>query len=190
MVGLIGRVAPADRPQPGLSSGHGTQFLRCVVRAYLRHMITALSFVPAVAVVVAIFGLARVMHETRRENRRQRQQATINYITSTIQRQHDLYSGMERDPSFADRAAVVNSEEFHQLTSYFGYLEYLASAVNMEIFDIEVVDRTIGGRLIRARESFSEWMDAERRRLANPAVYQELRTLVDRLQHRRSSRNV
>jgi hypothetical protein len=153
-------------------------------------MDTALSLVPALAVVVAILGLARVMHETRRENRRQRQQATINYITSTIQRQHELYGEIERDPSFPNRATVVNSDEFHQLTSYFGYMEYLAAAVNMEIFDIQVVDRTIGGRLIRACETFREWMEAERLRLANPAVYKELQTLVDELRRRRTTRSL
>ncbi|WP_067839790.1 DUF4760 domain-containing protein [Nocardia lijiangensis] len=151
-------------------------------------MDTFLALVPALALMVAVLGLARLVRETRRENRRQRQQATINYITSTIQRQHELYGEIERDPSFPERAAIVNSAEFHQLTSYFGYMEYLAAAVNMEVFDAKVVDRTIGGRLIRACEDFREWIEAERQRLANPAVYEELQALVDDLRRRRALR--
>lgn len=125
------------------------------------------------------------MRENRREHRRQQRQATINYLSSTIQRQHELYGEIEQDGRFLEKATVVNSPEFHKLTSYFGLLEYLAAAVNMGVFDAEVVNRTIGGRLIRATSDFAEWMEAERQRLGNPAVYEELRELVEDLRRRR-----
>ncbi|WP_433724565.1 DUF4760 domain-containing protein [Nocardia sp. CA-129566] len=148
-----------------------------------------LAIVPAVTLLVAVAGLARLIRETQEENQRQRQRATVNYITSTIQRQHELYSAMHQDTSFAAKASVVASAEFHQLTSYFGYLEYLAAAVNMRIFDGEVVSRTIGSRIIRAYETFREWMETERRRLNNNTVYEELDILVADLRERRDQRN-
>ncbi|UGT41843.1 DUF4760 domain-containing protein [Nocardia yamanashiensis] len=148
------------------------------------------SFVPALALVVAVIGLARVMRETRRENRRQQQRATINYITATMQRQHDLYGGIYQDPLFAAKAAEVDSREFHDLTSYLGLLEYLSAGVNMGIFDAEVVSRTIGGRLIRAHEAFADWIDSERKRLANPGVYIELENLAPHLRALREQRQL
>jgi Domain of unknown function (DUF4760) len=152
-------------------------------------MNTLLAIVPAIALLVAAAGLARLIRETQKENRRQRERATVNYITSTIQRQHELYSDIEQDSSFAAKASVVNSAEFHQLTSYFAYLEYLSAAVNMKIFDGDVVSRTIGSRIIRAYETFREWMDTERQRLNSKTVYEELDILVADLRERRDQRN-
>ncbi|PSR58706.1 MULTISPECIES: DUF4760 domain-containing protein [Nocardia] len=144
-----------------------------------------LAVVPALTLLVAVAGLGRLVHETRRENRRQQQRATVTYITSTLQRQHELYAEIHQDPDFARKAAVIDSAEFHQLTSYFAHLEYLAAGVNMRIFDEEVVNRTVGGRILRACSIFRAWMDSERVRLENPAVYEELEQLAVRLRERR-----
>ncbi|MFJ1454795.1 DUF4760 domain-containing protein [Nocardia sp. N2S4-5] len=149
-----------------------------------------ITIVPALALLVAVLGLARLVHETRRENRRQQQRATVTYITSTLQRQHELYAEIHQRSDFAAAAAVTDSTEFHQLTSYFANLEYLAAGVNMGIFDEEVVTRTMGGRIIRAYSMFRHWMAAERSRLDNPAVYDELDQLVERLTKQRAHRNV
>ncbi len=158
------------------------------VSLIIETMSAVLSIMPALAVVVAVIGLVRLMRETRNENRRQQQRATINYITSTVQRQHDLYGNIHQDQSFADKAAVIDSPEFHELTSYLGYLEYLAAGVNMGIFDAEVVSRTIGGRIVRANAMFGEWIHAERERLDNPGVYIELELLIPELRALREHR--
>ncbi|MCX5046228.1 hypothetical protein OG921_23945 [Aldersonia sp. NBC_00410] len=147
-------------------------------------MAIMLALVQVLALVVAVVGLVKLVGDTRAENSRKRQQATIDFIASTIERQHTLYANVYRDSSFVTRAKEINSPEFHQLTSYLGYLEYLAAAVNMEIMDIRVVERTIGSRITRGLEDFSSWIAIEQKRLL-PTAYNEIETLSKTLHKRR-----
>ncbi|WP_157110719.1 DUF4760 domain-containing protein [Nocardia anaemiae] len=99
-------------------------------------------------------ALDRGTQEIIAENIRQRQRATLDFIGTTIERQHALYTRINADPDFLTKASNPELEEFMALRSYLGYLENIAAGVNMSIFDQVVVDRTVGSRLVRATRSW------------------------------------
>ncbi|MFG1797787.1 DUF4760 domain-containing protein [Nocardia sp. NPDC049149] len=126
-------------------------------------------------------ALDRATKETVDENIRQRQRATLDFIGTTIERQHALYTKINSDSGFLSKASDHDRQEFLDLRSYLGYLENIAAGVNMDIFDQDVVDRTVGNRLIRAWERYGEWIRHARLFQNDERLYEELENLVKRL---------
>jgi hypothetical protein len=112
------------------------------------------------------------------ESQRRRRQATMEFISSTMSKLQDFYqrvpaSGSGKHEGFLASAMVRDSEEFSSLRDYLNYLEDLSVGVNMEIFDGQVVYRSIGGRIKRAWRAYEQWVIVERRVVA-PSLYTEL----------------
>ncbi|MRH88340.1 DUF4760 domain-containing protein [Nocardia sp. SYP-A9097] len=126
-------------------------------------------------------AIDRATKETIDENIRQRQRSTLDFIGTTIERQHALYTKINSDPNFLSKASDHDRQEFMDLRSYLGYLENIAAGVNMGIFDRDVVDRTVGNRLIRAWERYGDWIQDVRRLQHNGRLYEELESLVKKL---------
>ena len=133
-------------------------------------------------------SLELATNEAAMAHTRARQQATLDFIASTIEKQHDLFGRLRNDPQFLDKAHDRDTHEYLILRDYLSYLEDLSVGVNMSIFDKEVVDRSIGGRIIRARFGpYAEWIEWERRELDSPRLYEELEYLAKELSAARST---
>lgn len=60
-------------------------------------------------------------------------------------------------------------------------LEWLAVGVNLNVFELRVVNRLGGGYLITEHRRFQAYIDEKRRRTGNQHLYQDLELLVTRL---------
>ncbi|MGS2809296.1 DUF4760 domain-containing protein [Nocardia sp. MW-W600-9] len=126
-------------------------------------------------------AVERSTDEAVEENRRQCRRATLDFIASTIEHQHALYRRIHGDPDFRSKAIHEGQQEYMDLRSYLGYLENIAAGVRMGIFDKEVVDRTIGSRLINAWRDNHDWVAALRNAKGNHRLFEELQLLVEAL---------
>ncbi|MFF0492511.1 DUF4760 domain-containing protein [Nocardia sp. NPDC004068] len=126
-------------------------------------------------------ALNRGTQEAIEENIRQRQRATLDFIGTTIERQHALYTRINADPDFLTKASDHTRKEFMDLRSYLGYLENIAAGVNLGIFDQTVVDRTVGSRLVRAWERYGVWIQETREFQDNRRLFEELEHLAEKL---------
>ena len=91
-------------------------------------------------------------------------------------------SGNEEVAKFLLKASVNGSPEFKALRNYLNYLEDLAVGVNLELFDLPILSRTIGPRMVRAWESYSPWIKEERRSLKFPKLCSDLEVCVIKIQ--------
>lgn len=120
--------------------------------------------------------------EAAAENIRQRKQTTLDFIGTTIEKQHDLFGRLKTDAQFMEKASNRDTVEYLVVRDYLSYLEDLSVGVNMEVFDREVVDRSIGGRIIRVWfELYGDWIQRERADLASERLYEEVETLAKSL---------
>ena len=113
--------------------------------------------------------------ESEAENRRRQQRATIDFIAYTIAKSQEMYdlipvAGSRLVDQFRESAVVRDSPAFRALRNYLNYFESISVAVNLEIFDIEVVNRSIGGRIVRTWDLYEDWILSERVSLATPAI--------------------
>ncbi|MEM1237613.1 MAG: DUF4760 domain-containing protein [Pseudomonadota bacterium] len=72
-------------------------------------------------------------------------------------------------------------EEEINLLNYLDYLEDISVAVNMGIYDIDIVNRVMGTQLIRASDRFAYFIDEIRERQGSDSFYKELRLLGRKL---------
>ncbi|MCC3331370.1 DUF4760 domain-containing protein [Nocardia abscessus] len=126
------------------------------------------------------------------ENRRVRQAETLKFMATTLPQQHELQNEVPilesdtRYPAFLEAALVPDSDDFHKLRRLMSLYETFATAVNMNVFDYTLLERTSGSRFKRVAEMYSSWVTAERKRIQRPALYIELETLAARLSGRAS----
>ncbi|QBS45132.1 hypothetical protein DMB37_38680 [Nocardia sp. CS682] len=126
--------------------------------------------------------------EAAAENVRQRKQTTLDFIGTTIEKQHDLFGRLKTDAQFMEKASDRDTVEYLVVRDYLSYLEDLSVGVNMEVFDREVVDRSIGGRIIRVWfELYGDWIQRERTDLDSDRLYEEVEALAKSLKASRDA---
>jgi hypothetical protein len=129
--------------------------------------------------------------DEKREWDRRRQGATVSFITSTMQLNKDLKAALpflDRDPEraaeFIERAesepVVANA-----IRAYLDYLENIATGVNMEVLDLDVVARMQGGRITAVARNYAPYIAARRRDLQSTTLYSEVEELARRIEARR-----
>jgi hypothetical protein len=124
------------------------------------------------------------------EQQRIRQQASLEFITATMERRAAL---QEAIPSGGDKAQVADflrqldgdRERRRRLSRYLSHYEALATGANLGVLDIDVVDRSWGSVIIRTFDAYFPYIQERRRKLSQPQLYSELETLADSLKHRR-----
>lgn len=129
--------------------------------------------------------------ESEAENRCRRERATIEFIAATMAKLDETYdlvpaSGSGLVTEFLSKASVSDSSEFRALRNYIDYLEDLAVGVNLGLFDLRVVGRTIGPRMVRAWKSYVHWIERKRVALSFPALYSDLEVCVETIRSGRS----
>lgn len=86
-------------------------------------------------------------------------------------------AGSAQLSDFAERAMRSDSREFLAVRNYLNFLEDLCSGVTLNVFDEQVIFRSIGGRLSRAWHTFNTWIMAEREKL-DQVLFEELEATV------------
>lgn len=117
--------------------------------------------------------------ETEQENKRKRERATIQFIAATMAKLDETYdqvpaSGSDAIAAFIDKAAVRESAEFRALRNYLNYIEDLSVGINLGVFDPEILNRTIGPRMLRAWDAYEAWILKERNDLGFPSLFSDL----------------
>ncbi len=121
------------------------------------------------------------------EYRRVRQSETLSWMATTLPQEHELQNHAPildsdpRYPAFLEAALVPDSIDFHKLRRLFSLYERFATAVNMNVFDYTLMQRTSGSRVRHLMQMYSPWVAAERERVGRPTLYIELETLAERL---------
>ncbi len=118
------------------------------------------------------------------ENIRLKQRATMDFLAGTMSKLQEVYNdmppaGSPNQDAYSVAAQVRDSAEFVSVRNYLNYLEDLSVAVNMQIFDSEVVYRVVGGRMYRAWQNYVNWIMKERELLSSPGIYCELEICVE-----------
>ncbi|GAA1018414.1 hypothetical protein Aple_074220 [Acrocarpospora pleiomorpha] len=121
------------------------------------------------------------------ENLRVRQSETLKFVATTLPEQNNLLNDVPQHESdvrytgFLESALVPDSDNFHKLRRLMSYYEMLSAAVNMDVFDYAIIDRTMGARVKRTHRMYKPWVKAERIRLNRVRLYEELEMLATRL---------
>lgn len=113
-----------------------------------------------------------------REDTRNNKLATMQFLSSSMASLSATYdrmpaAGSSKTAEFVERASHRETPEFRDLRNYLNYLEDVCAGIHAGIFDAEVVHRSVGGRINRARSTFGGWITTERLRVS-PTLYTEM----------------
>jgi hypothetical protein len=124
------------------------------------------------------------------EQARVRRQSTLEFIATTLERRQALGRDV---PSELDKTAVAKFLEeakadrrvHRRLDDYLNYFEMVATGVNNEIFDIDVIDRASGTIIVRVEETYRDFVRDVREREAAPTIWKETQALATAIRARR-----
>jgi hypothetical protein len=131
-------------------------------------------------------------NQPRKENKRLARHATFDFVASTHGKMQEISgllppggSSTEDIKTFLKKADERSSDEFVALRDYLNMLENLLVGVNMEVFDIEIIDRTSGARIMRAWNWYKDWIRRERTRTGQHTLWTELEEGASKIERRR-----
>jgi Domain of unknown function (DUF4760) len=134
-------------------------------------------------VVIQLRLLSKQLEETRQqfanEQKRLKQISTLENMNETTQYRHQLSRQMplEYDSDAVKRfieSAKSNLEDRQLLGSYLNYYENLAAGINIGVYDLDIVDRTVGSLMLRVFDRYEPYIRYVRKKDAAPAAYAEL----------------
>jgi len=117
------------------------------------------------------------------EQKRIQRQATLEYMTLTLNQRLEL----ERDLPYVEDDASIRkflskrervTEAKAAFWSNLDYFETLATSVNCGIFDIEIVQRVTGPKLVRTFDAYRELIMDARSYYGRPSLYKEMEQLA------------
>ncbi len=160
---------------------------------------TLLTAVLAVVINAAIFigfglqlRLLRTQIEqasdaTERDHAQRRGEATLDFVTATIDRLGDFrrrglpeLRRADVEP-FTDAPLVLHEERNELIRDYLNSMEALASGVNLGIYDVAVVSNLRGTVIVRTWELYRPWIEARRAFLSMPSLYCQLEELAGKV---------
>jgi len=117
------------------------------------------------------------------EQVRSRKQSTLEFLAATVERRQKLSRELpvEIDHAASQRVLEVwdhDEDARRPVYEFLDFYEMLATGVNSGIFDLEVVDRASGSRIIRIHESYGELIEKLRAEQERPRMYEELQGLA------------
>jgi hypothetical protein len=74
----------------------------------------------------------------------------------------------------------------HDIADYLTYFEMLATGVNTDVFDLDIIERLAGTRILAIAANYQTWIEFRRAKYSQPRLYQEIVTLADKMQEMRS----
>lgn len=130
---------------------------------------------------------------TKLDHVRRRAQATIDFYRTTLDKRIALRESLPHDRDAAGVADFIakaiekdDSDSAHDITDYLTYFGMFATGVNTGVFDIDIVERLAGTRILAIASNYKSWIDFRRAKYSQPKLYQELAILADEMRERRS----
>ena len=132
---------------------------------------------------------------TKLEHMRRRKEATIEFYAGTIEARQELMDTMPRLHDLDGINRLINQamgnprgKAARNIAHYLGLFEMLSVAANTDAFDLELIDRLVGSRILRISEAYAPWIDS-RIEKARPGAqpYGELLRLARQLRDRRTN---
>jgi len=128
---------------------------------------------------------------TNRDHVRRRQQSTMEFLAATWEKRAVL---REHVPYDLDAGAIADfikrtdtsARERKLAVDYLSIWELLATGVNMEVFDVDIVERMAGVPIREISRNYSSFIEDRRRRFNAPNMYAEVTTLASVLEGRSS----
>lgn len=133
---------------------------------------TAFAGVAAIAAFAAARSTRDAAQETVIE---QRKAATLAYV----QENRERYRTLRSEIGHLESMPSEDSEAHARLLNLLELWEHQAAGLNDGAFDLEVFNKMTGGYLLNVYRQYSPWIRVIRR--DDPAIYDQLETLVDRL---------
>ncbi|MEU4163470.1 DUF4760 domain-containing protein [Actinoplanes sp. NPDC026670] len=123
------------------------------------------------------------------EQIRIKRQSTLEHLATTMSHRQDVAKEVPPD---TDPVAVrdfckdadSNSPNGRLLRNYLNYYENLASGINCDVFDIDVVARTSGTIIVRVFDAYKEFIYRIRKATGHSLAYSELEELAEKLRPR------
>ncbi|MGP3950292.1 DUF4760 domain-containing protein [Streptomyces sp. 7N604] len=150
------------------------------------------SFVVSVVAFGALAWQLRMLAQaTRFDHDRRRTQATLEYLSATMDRRGDLRErGIPDDRDTAGVTALVNRglagevEAIRLITEYLAIFNYLAVAAQADAFDPKIIDQARGGTVAAVQRNYRPWIDEQRERFGEPLLYKDLDWLAAQMTSR------
>jgi hypothetical protein len=151
------------------------------------------SAVSVVAFIVLIVQLKLLREQVQHakntfiaEQERIRRQATLEFMTSTLNQRLDFQRALPYEENEVSMRRFLSkrkrvTEERAPFWDYLNYFEVLATSVNCEIFDIEVVQRVMGPKLVRTYDGYHDLIASARIYYGRPSLYKEMEILATNL---------
>ncbi|WP_019888371.1 DUF4760 domain-containing protein [Streptomyces purpureus] len=152
----------------------------------------------ALAVSVIAFGalawqLLMLARATRLDHDRRRKQATMEYLSTTMDRRRELRNAGipdDRDEraveALVTRALGGDADAARLISSYLTIYNYLGVAAQSDAFDLSLIDRAWGGSIVALTEHYRPWITEQRARQGEPRLYEDLEWLGRSMTPRRT----
>ena len=158
---------------------------------------TAINFAALVFLGAQVMLARRAERETAQgqvdEWLRQRRKSSLDALLATTRYRESLKTLLpwnDRDRSAVDdylKAANGDHEQLAPLREYLNHLENIAVGVRQDVFDLETISLSEGGRIIDTVANYGPYIESVRRELGMPRVYSEIEYLAARLKEFRAS---
>ncbi|SEQ87475.1 DUF4760 domain-containing protein [Streptomyces radiopugnans] len=156
----------------------------------------AASFGTLLVSVLAFGGLAwqllMLSRTTRLDHDRRRKQATMEYLTATMDRRRQLREeGIpdERDQRAVSRliarATAGDEAAAGLIAAYLTTYNSLGVGARSDAFDLQVIDQAWGGSIIATWEGYLPWIEGRRQVRGEPRLYEDLEWLAVHMTPRR-----
>ena len=160
--------------------------------ALVLNLVVTVLLVKQLRLLSSQIAQARTTFES--EQKRIRRQATFEYLAATTARREQL---TRRVPGRRDvrgvgklvRDIAFKAKGKTYVTEMLNYYEEFAAAVNNEVFDVNVVDRILGGTIVAIDDAYGSSFPRLRKELGSLHVYVEISNLADTIRSRRGVTN-
>ena len=158
---------------------------------------TAINFAALVFLGAQVMLARRAERETAegqaQEWVRQRRKSSLDALLATTRYRESLKDVLpwnDRDRRAVDaflKEANGDHQKLAPLREYLNHLEVLAIGVRQDVFDLETVSLSEGGRIIDTVTNYGPYIESVRKELGMPRVYSEIRDLAAKLAEFRGS---
>jgi len=151
-----------------------------------------LNSVLFVVVVLQLRAVRRQVTAAERttllDHQRRKKQATIDFYAMTLESRLSLPANLpfdreaDRVTEFLRGVGQTDNSSVRVVTDYLSLFELLATGVNTDVFDLEVISRMAGGRIRAMVRNYGPWIESRREQQNAPMLFAELLHLAKRLE--------
>jgi hypothetical protein len=135
-----------------------------------------------------LWQLWMIARSTRLDHARRRNQATMDYLSATMERRGNLRArGIPDDrdsvrlTALIDRSVAGDREATGLIAEYLTIFNFLGVATQSDAFDPAVIDQAWGGLIIAVHRNYRSWIDRQRETTGEPRLYEDLEWLAGRM---------